>query len=87
MKPWDAVDAVAIEQRDRRVPELRRARDERFRQRRPVEKGERGGGVEFDVNTMSVSQSAASVSRSRELKEPWSRKHRPSEPEPGSLDP
>ena len=41
MKSRDAVHPVAIEQRDRGVPELHRARDERLGQRRPVEKGER----------------------------------------------
>ena len=52
MKPRGAVDAVAIEQRERRVAELGRALDERFRQRRRLEKTERGRGVELDVYTM-----------------------------------
>ena len=50
MKTRRAVDAVAIEQRERRIAERRRAVDERFGQRGAVEKGKRGRGVEFDVH-------------------------------------
>ena len=49
MEARRAVDAVAIEQRDRGIVERRGALDERFGQRRAVEKGKRGRGVEFDV--------------------------------------
>ena len=38
MEARRAVDAVAIEQRERRIPERRRALDQRFRQRCAVEK-------------------------------------------------
>ena len=41
MKPRQPIDAIAIEQRQRRIPEGRRALDERLGQRRAVEKGER----------------------------------------------
>ena len=61
MKSWEAVDTIAIEQRDRGIPELRRAGDERLRQRRPVEKGERGGGVKFDVHQSAVGSRRSSV--------------------------
>ena len=49
VKARRAVDAVAIEQRERRIAELRRAIDERFGQRRALQKAERRGGVELDV--------------------------------------
>ena len=48
-----AVDAVGVEQRQRRIAERRRALDERFGQRGALEKAERGGGVEFDVHGRS----------------------------------
>ena len=50
MKARRAVDAVAIEQRQRRIAQRRRPIDERLRQRRAVEKRKRGRGVEFDVH-------------------------------------
>jgi hypothetical protein len=43
------VDAVAVQQRDRRIPELRRAIDERFRQRRALQKAEGRGRVQLDI--------------------------------------
>ena len=50
MESRRAVDAVAIEQRERRIAERGGAIDERFGQRRAVEKRKRGRGVEFDVH-------------------------------------
>jgi hypothetical protein len=50
MKTRRAVDAVAIEQRERRVAELRRARHERFGKRRTLQKAERRGCVQLDVH-------------------------------------
>ena len=50
VKARRAVDAVAIEQRQRGVAEIGRAIDERFGQRRALEKAEGGGGVELDVH-------------------------------------
>ena len=50
MKPRRAVDAVAIEQRERRIAERGRAIDERFGQRGAVEKGEGGRSVKLDVH-------------------------------------
>ena len=56
VKPRRAVDAVAIEERQRGIAELRRAIDERFRKRGALKKAEGGGGVELDViRTSSVS--------------------------------
>ena len=49
MKAWRAVDAVAIEERQRRVAELGGAIHDRFGQRCALKKAEGGGGVEFDV--------------------------------------
>ena len=49
VKPRRAVHAVAIEQRERRIAEIGGAIDERFRQRRALQKAEGGGGVELDV--------------------------------------
>ncbi len=49
VKPGRAVHAVAIEQRHRPVAEIGRALDDRFRERRALEKAEGGGGVELDV--------------------------------------
>ena len=50
VKARRAVDAVAIEQRERRIAELGGAIDERFGQRRALEKTEGGRGVELDVH-------------------------------------
>ena len=50
MESRRAVDAVAIEQRERRIAERGGAVDQRFGQRRAVEKGKRGGGVQLDVH-------------------------------------
>src|SRR3954466_11032680 len=49
MEPRRAIHAVAIEERERRVAERRGAIDERLGQRRAVEKGKGGGGVELGV--------------------------------------
>src|SRR5262245_30772884 len=49
MKPWGAVHAVAIEQRDRGILELRSAINEEFGKRGALEKTKRGRGVELDV--------------------------------------
>ena len=51
MEARRAVDAVAIEQRQRRVAEIGRAIDERLRERRALEKAEGGRGVKLDVKT------------------------------------
>ena len=50
VKARRAVDAVAIEQRERRIAELGGALDERFGQRRALQKAEGRGGVELDVH-------------------------------------
>ena len=50
MEARRAVDAVAIEQRERRIAELGGALDERFGQRRALQKAEGGGGVKLDVH-------------------------------------
>ena len=49
MKARRAVDAVAIEQRERGIAERRGTLDERFGQRRAAEKRKRRRGVELDV--------------------------------------
>ena len=49
MESRRAVHAVGVEQRDRRIAERRRALDERFGQRRTLQKAEGRRGVEFDV--------------------------------------
>ncbi len=49
MKARRAVDAVAIEQRERGIAERGRALDERFGQRRAAEERKRRRGVELDV--------------------------------------
>jgi hypothetical protein len=49
MKPRRTVDAVAIEKRERRIPELGGAIHQRFGKRRTLQKAEGGRGVEFDV--------------------------------------
>jgi hypothetical protein len=50
VKAGGAVDAVAIEQRHRRIAKQRRAVDERLGQAGGPEEAEGGGGVEFDVH-------------------------------------
>ncbi len=50
MEAWSAVDAVAIEERERRIAEIGRAIDERFRQRRALKKTERRRCVELNVH-------------------------------------
>ena len=50
MKPWSAVDAIAIEQRQRGIAEIGRPVDERLGKRRALEKTEGGRGMEFDVH-------------------------------------
>ena len=50
VEPRHAVDAVCVEQRERRVPERRGARHERFGQRGALQKTKRGCGVEFDIH-------------------------------------
>ena len=64
VKPRRAVDAVAIEQRERRIPERRRALDERFGQRGAVEERKGGRGVEFDVHGRSIEDRLRGTSRS-----------------------
>ena len=49
VEPRRAVDAVAIEERHGRVAEIGGAIDDRFRERRALQKAEGGGGVELDV--------------------------------------
>jgi hypothetical protein len=51
VKPGDAIDAVAIEQRQRRIPQIRRALHERLRQRSAVQKRKRRGGMKFDIHS------------------------------------
>jgi len=50
MEARRAVDAVAIEQRQRRVAERRGALDERLGQRGAVEKGKSRRRVKFDIH-------------------------------------
>jgi hypothetical protein len=50
MKPRRAIHPVAIEQRERRIAELRRAIDERLGQGRPIEKRKRGRGAKLYVH-------------------------------------
>jgi hypothetical protein len=50
MKPGRAVDAVAVKQRERRIPEGCGAIDERFGERSGLEKTERRRRVELDVH-------------------------------------
>src|SRR5262249_41933765 len=52
VKARQPVDAIAIDQRERRVAELRRAIDERLRQRRALQKTEGRRGVELDVHRL-----------------------------------
>ena len=61
-----AVDAVAIEQRHRGVSEIGRAIDERFGQRRALEKAEGRGGVELDIHSgLRATDSGLRAVRSR----------------------
>ena len=55
MKPRRTVDAVAIEQRKRRVTERRRPLDERLGKRRALQETERRGHMEFDVHRDAAS--------------------------------
>src|SRR5262245_63906949 len=50
MKSRRTIHAVGIEQRDRGIAERCRALDERFWQRRALQKTERGGGMKLDVH-------------------------------------
>jgi hypothetical protein len=50
VKPWSAVHAIGIEQRQCRIAERRGALDKRFGERSPLEKAERGGAMELDVH-------------------------------------
>jgi hypothetical protein len=50
VKAGRAVDAVTVEEGDGRIAELRRAIDERLRQRRALQKTEGRRGMEFDVH-------------------------------------
>ena len=50
MEPRRAVDAVGVEERQRRIAERRRPLDERFGQRSSLEKTESRCGVEFYVH-------------------------------------
>jgi hypothetical protein len=64
MESRNAVDPVAVEQRQRRIAERRGTLDEGFRQRRAVEKRKRGRRVQFDVHGVSASFTIAhSVAR------------------------
>ena len=54
VKTRRAVDAVAIEQRERRIAERRGAVDQRFGQRGAVEKRKGGGSVQFDIHGAHV---------------------------------
>ena len=54
VKARRAVDAVAIEQRERRIAERRGAVDQRFGQRGAVEKRKGGGSVQFDIHGAHV---------------------------------
>ena len=65
VKARRAVDAVAIEQRQRRIAERRRALDQRFGQRRAVEKRKGGRGVEFDIHGAHVADASVPGSASR----------------------
>ena len=49
VKPRRAVDAVAIEKRERRIAEVGGTVDERFGQRRALKKTESRGRVQFDI--------------------------------------
>jgi hypothetical protein len=55
MKSRNPVHAIPIEQRNRRIPELRGAVDERFGQRGAVEKRKGGRGMQLDIQTVSLS--------------------------------
>src|SRR5437762_2878369 len=57
MKTWCTINAIAIEQRERRIAEFGGAIDERFWERGALEKAEGGGGVEFDVRRRHVDNS------------------------------
>jgi len=50
MKSRRAIHAVGVEQRDRRIAERRRALDERFGQRRALQKAECRCGMKFDIH-------------------------------------
>jgi len=54
MKARRAVDAVAIEERERRIAEGRGAFDERFGERGAVEKGKGRCGMQFDIHAVLV---------------------------------
>jgi hypothetical protein len=53
MKPWRAIHAVGVEQRDRGIAERCRALDERFGQRRALQKAECRCGMKFDIHGRS----------------------------------
>jgi hypothetical protein len=57
VKARGAVDAVAIEQRQRGIAEVGRAIDERLGERRALEKAEGGRGVKLDVHGARIPNS------------------------------
>ena len=61
MEARRAVDAVAIEQRDRRIAERRRALDERFRQRRAAQERKGRRGMKLDVRHKKVRSAKCDV--------------------------
>ena len=63
VEPGRPVEAIAIEQRQRRIPERHGPRDERFGRRRAFQERERGRGVEFCVHRrLPVTASASGTS-------------------------
>jgi hypothetical protein len=56
MEPRRSIDAIGIEQRNRRIPQRGRALHQRLRERGSLEKAERGGGVKLDVHERSVGE-------------------------------
>ncbi len=55
MESGNAVDAIAIQQRERGVARFNRAVDQNFGKRCALQKAERGRGVEFDVRRHATS--------------------------------
>ena len=49
VEPRRAVDAVTIEERDGRIAQIGGTIDDRFRERRALQKAEGRGGMELDV--------------------------------------
>ena len=80
VKARRAVDAVAIEQRERRIAERRGAVDERFGQRGAVEKREGGGGVsmQLDIHDLDVEDGWVESPMEPPARRQRSKVHRPS---------